>query len=461
MAARRLTEGFANDKEWDLVEVVAQRTIDGEGGLNAGLDKSELDADTRYLPMNIWAWKARGVVRFVSFILLFGAGQWYDQDEQHYKDYFAAIQDFQVCLRVDPGDQSLWVRLGEAYAKAGRQAAAVKALTRASELHPEDWVGKYITAEVKYQMGLFEDAILILGDIIQSRPDEAGPLVLISRAYVDLGLAQLSGGFRIRAEDSFLSAIRFALEIIERVAGFRSTAWKLIGDSATHLSRFLTFITEGTVRSTFRSIGYLHPPEWADKIVEIVGLPSFEDDTPIGPLTVVTAAIHAYLSQSSLSLPNQSHSAGWYDISVSLELWTLLAPKSTSAEDISFIKEKVVECSKKAVQADPMNDNYWVGLGNAYFATDAKAAQHAYIKALDIDPRNASTWASLGLLYFHHEDVELANDAFYRAQVLDPDNTVAWVGQFLVARANNHQRDATRLLEHAVGLVTPVVYIFD
>ena len=70
VAARLLTEDFANDKEWDLVEVVAQRTIDGEGGLNAGLDKSELDADTNYMPMNVWAWKARGVVRFVSFFPL-------------------------------------------------------------------------------------------------------------------------------------------------------------------------------------------------------------------------------------------------------------------------------------------------------------------------------------------------------------------------------------------------------
>ena len=66
VAARRLAEGFANDREWDLVEVVAQRTIDGEGGLNAGMDKTELDATSRYLPTNSWAWKAIGVVKSVS-----------------------------------------------------------------------------------------------------------------------------------------------------------------------------------------------------------------------------------------------------------------------------------------------------------------------------------------------------------------------------------------------------------
>lgn len=69
-AARRLAEGFANDREWDLVEVVAQRTIDGEGGLNAGMNKSELEATSRYLPTNSWAWKALGIVKFVSYFLI-------------------------------------------------------------------------------------------------------------------------------------------------------------------------------------------------------------------------------------------------------------------------------------------------------------------------------------------------------------------------------------------------------
>jgi superkiller protein 3 len=387
------------------------------------------------------------------------AGQFYDQDNQYHKDYPGAIQDFQVCLRVVPEDQSLWVRLGEAYAKAGKQIAAIKSLNRASELHPDDWICQYIRAEVKYQMGLFEDTILILSNIIQSRLDEAGPLVLISRAHLDLGLAQLAGGFRIRAEESFLSAIRFALDIIARVTGFRSTAWKLIGDAATYLSSLSTIMAEDAVRSTLGSIPYLPPPDWADKVVKIVGLPSLTDGMPIEPLTIVTTAIHAYLSQLSLASLNQSHPVGWYDFSVAIRSWTLLAQKSVSAEDMSLIKEKVFEALKKAVQADPANDLYWVGLGNAYFATHAKIAQHAYIQALNIDSGNAATWVILGLLYFHYGDVELANEAFYRAQVLDPDNTASWIGQFLVARANNDHEDATRLLEHAVGLVDPMVNI--
>jgi superkiller protein 3 len=64
-AARRLADGFADEREWDLVEVVARRTIEGEGGLDAGL-KSE--GAGRFLPNNAWAWKAVGVVELVRLL---------------------------------------------------------------------------------------------------------------------------------------------------------------------------------------------------------------------------------------------------------------------------------------------------------------------------------------------------------------------------------------------------------
>jgi superkiller protein 3 len=59
-AARRLAEGFAEEREWDLVDVVARRTIEGEGGADA-----TAAAKSKYLPVNAWAWKAVGAVELV------------------------------------------------------------------------------------------------------------------------------------------------------------------------------------------------------------------------------------------------------------------------------------------------------------------------------------------------------------------------------------------------------------
>lgn len=67
-AARRLAEGFADEREWDLVEVVARRTIEGEGGAEGDITSSAAAA-ARYKPVNAWAWKSIGVVELVRVVL--------------------------------------------------------------------------------------------------------------------------------------------------------------------------------------------------------------------------------------------------------------------------------------------------------------------------------------------------------------------------------------------------------
>ncbi|PPQ64992.1 hypothetical protein CVT26_015701, partial [Gymnopilus dilepis] len=434
-AARRLAEGFANDREWDLVEVVAQRTIDGEGGVNAGMSKADLDAGSRYLPTNAWAWKALGVVKF------------------HYRDYPAAIQAFQIALRVTPDDQPLWVRLGEAYNKAGRHTAALKALTHALELNPGDWLASYFFAEVKHCMGLFDEAIALLTAIRKSKPDEAGVLALLAQAYLDLGRMEFSESFPIRAEESFVNTIYVSLDMIKRVPGFRTIAWKFLADATFHLSRFAVFSDEDYVRKALSAIVLPPHQDLGEEIEKMIPAPSFRDGS-LSLAQVATLAVHACTCRISLYPTGQTANSGaWYDLSVALQSWTT---KASPTVDTTPVKEKVIEYLKKALQLEPANDLYWVALGNAYFLTHAKAAQHSYIKALEINSKNAATWVNLGLLYYYHSDVELANEALYRAQVLDPDNTRAWVGQFLIASTNEHKTDASMLLEHAVGLQTPV-----
>jgi superkiller protein 3 len=64
VAAERLANGFAEEQEWELVEVIARRTIEGEGGLDAGVQSAK-EGDA---PTNVWAWKALGVVDLVRYL---------------------------------------------------------------------------------------------------------------------------------------------------------------------------------------------------------------------------------------------------------------------------------------------------------------------------------------------------------------------------------------------------------
>lgn len=66
-------------------------------------------------------------------------------------------------------------------------------------------------------------------------------------------------------------------------------------------------------------------------------------------------------------------------------------------------------------------------------------------------------WTNLGLLYLQHQDLELANQAFVRAQVLDSSHPLAWLGQALVANAHGDELKAENIFEHIAGLETPIV----
>lgn len=66
--------------------------------------------------------------------------------------------------------------------------------------------------------------------------------------------------------------------------------------------------------------------------------------------------------------------------------------------------------------------------------------------------QSAVPWTNLGLFYLSHEDYELANKAFLRAQVLDPDYPQAWLGQAALARLHHDDAQAAVLTEHAATL---------
>jgi superkiller protein 3 len=67
-AARRLATGYAMEGEWALVNLIAKRVMEGEGGLEGGLTSGEKSQNnTKFLPTNAWAWKALGAYEMVRY----------------------------------------------------------------------------------------------------------------------------------------------------------------------------------------------------------------------------------------------------------------------------------------------------------------------------------------------------------------------------------------------------------
>ena len=284
-----------------------------------------------------------------------------------------------------------WLRLGEAYSKAGRYAAAFKALERARELDPEDWVASYFIGDVQRQMGAYVEAINAFEAILVGRPAELGVLHSLGQTYLELGNFELATGFLARAETSFLSAIRVTLVLLDTSSGFRRVAWKTIADSLYQLSSPSGFSDQDSVKEVAASVLPLVTAHPGKDLVNIISESlSIDDETDI-VLFTPQVAFAAYEYRLSLgAIDDVAKATAHYDLGASLSAF---ARRTLDAVKREKAQQEAIAQFKNALRLEPGNDVFWIALGNATFLSQPTLCQHAYIRAIEIDGKVSISFA--------------------------------------------------------------------
>lgn len=301
------------------------------------------------------------------------------------RNYPAAIEAFQIALRTDVDDHMSWLRLGEAYSKAGRYAAAFKALERARELDPKDWVASYFIGEVQRQMGAYEESISAFQSILASRPQELGVLHSLGQSYLDLGRFELSTGFTARAETSFLSAVRITLDLLDASSGFRRVAWKTIADALYHLSGFADISDDDAARKVFSQVIPLVMDHPGKGLPDILSYPLSVESSNNLPLLALEIALAAYDYSLTLGAINDAaKGTAFYDLGSALSTYSRRTSDGTKRDRA---QQHAIAQFKEAIRLEPGNDAFWVALGNATFLSQPGVCQHSYIRALEVDSK--------------------------------------------------------------------------
>ncbi|PVG02399.1 TPR-like protein [Serendipita vermifera] len=438
-AARRLAEGFVDEQEWELAELVARRTIEGEGGTEHQSQSGSSDLSSRHIPTNVWAWKVVGIVAMNK------------------KNYTEAIMSYQVALRTQKEDALLWLRLGEAYAEAGRHTAGLKALERSQQLDPDNYVCQFRIAEITRELGEFQRAIDLFDDIVSQRPSDAVLLAARGSTRLSLAQSQQGKGFLERAYISCLETIGEAFEALQLEVPGSRVFWKLISDAAFEMG------TKPVHDDQFMKMAARSLTQVIEKLVELQDLldariciiidllnlsGTGREDGVSSMVAVASASYCVHLAGNDEALLGACN----YDLAAKVfhlasEYGTLLGPERTP-----LALEVATDYTKRAIRQRSNEPSYWSGLGIIVADSNPKLSQHALIRAIQCEPKDSMPWCNLGLLYVKNNDLDLAQEAFHRAQVLDPDYPMSWVGQAIVAGMRGDAKVALSLLEHATSL---------
>lgn len=436
-AAERLARAFARDREWDLVEVVAQRVID------SGRVKSAPGSRKKG---SSWPFAALGVVQLNN------------------QEYPKSIVSFQSALRSSPENYHCWVGLGESYHNSGRYIAATKAFEQAQKIEKDDnieesWFSEYMLANVKRELGEFDAASQGYRAVLVNRPQEFGVSIALLQTLVDSAWHDLERGFFGRAAQDAGESIKVAQDIA-RDHGGAFNLWKAVGDACSIYSWIESSATEAPIPKLRQLLETGVELEKYNGLADIDQLGensikeiSVDYDLPSAQVVCAQAAIVAHKRAIASSAQDyHARAVAWYNLG-----WTEYRAYGVMLEHqkealkkkpLKYLKA-CVQCFKRAIELEAGNAEFWNALGIVTMEMNPKVSQHSFIRSLFLNEKNARVWTNLGTLYLLQDDFQLAGEAFIRAQSTDPDYAHAWLAQGLLAHYLGENGEAENLFTHA------------
>lgn len=446
ISAERLARSFADDADWDRVELVARRIVD------SGKVKPPPGSKRRGIS---WPFSALGVA------------------ELHKQEFSNAIVSFQSALRIAPADYHSWVGLGESYYSSGRYISATKAIQNAQRLEESDnigpdeiWFTKFMLANIKRELGEFDEAVALYRNALRGRPDEEGVAIALMQTLVDSALDSLDKGFFGKSITTTKDALAFAVVAPD---GIKETFnfWKVVADSCAVFSSIQGHIAEFPIENIRKLFGenadrsefeLLKDVDRVDNTI-VLARGIFPDDEKVG--VDLTRIIHATILACKCAIHASSHdlhaqSVAYYNLGWAEHRAHMCLPKGLKKKLSRYLKA-AVRCFKRAIELEAGNSDFWNALGVVTSQISPAVSQHAFVRCLYLNERDARAWTNLGTLGLLQNDLELANEAFTRAQSTDPDYGHAWLGQGFVALLAHEDfkeagKEARGLFTHAVEI---------
>ncbi|KAF2641258.1 TPR-like protein [Massarina eburnea CBS 473.64] len=441
VAAERLARLFANQGEWDIVEVVSQRVVDsGKVRTMPGSKKKGVS----------WPFSALGVV------------------QMNKQEYQKSIVSFLSALRISPNDYHSYIGLGESYHNSGRYNSAAKSFHYAEnptdgvtmkKLDSENWFVKYMLANVHRELSEFNEAIKKYEEVLAERPDEFGVSIALVQTLVEKSWRCIETGFFGEAAGSSNRALEVALTITQ----YKPDAfnlWKAVGDACsifTWVQEKLNQYPTKVVLDLLNSKSEIELDFEALKDIDGIGKAelsklSSEDQAAL------TSVLHASILANKRAISSCAHdvhaqAVAWYNLG-----WTehrahvCLEQEGTSDQKLTTFLRAAMKCFKRAIELEAGNSEFWNALGVITTTLNPKVAQHAFVRSLHLNERSVSAWTNLGTLYLLQSDQELAHQAFSRAQSTDPDYALSWVGEGIIALLYGDTTEALSHFTHAFEL---------
>lgn len=330
-----------------------------------------------------------------------------------------AMVALSYALRSDPNDRSIILFLGNAYLKDGCIGNAFDCFSKYLEEGPKDVSVMYKMADIRRRQKNFKEGAELFQAVLDVEPDLFHALKGLAECRRSLAREHFVQGLVGLAKDDCQAAMDAAARALAQDSRVL-LVWKAMGDAC--LLPYMYGLDPTSLK-----------------------LPASMQEGALqeaGPQQLIRAARKCYMTAVKLKPRLASL---WHSLAVAV--WLEAALFEGSYAD-------ALACARQAVTFAPDNFSYWNSLGVVAACSGPEnygLAQHSFLKSLEIKRKNVDAWTYLGILYLVSDKMQLAHKAFTKAQALQPEVILPWIGQACIAEKIGHQ-DALWLFWHCVQL---------
>ena len=303
-------------------------------------------------------------------------------------------------------------------------------------------------ANVYRELGEFNDACSGYREVLEKQPGEFGVLIALTETLLAMAHNHVERGYYGQAADTISESLRISKEVVNLRAETLNV-WKNIGDACLLFSWIQSLCSHLPMNLVKEMVSFDIDKKHLDIMSEYDGVDSTILDSLEDEDTNLQSCLHLGILSYKRALyvsadDRHAHSAAWFNLGCAEFRAYICGVSQKEAHHSSAIR-----CFKRAIKVEPGNHEFWNALGVSTAEVNSRASQHALIRSLYINEKDAKVWTNLGTIYLLQHDVELASEAFTRAQSVDPEYAYAWIGQGLVSVLGGEFEAAQELFEHA------------
>jgi superkiller protein 3 len=275
--------------------------------------------------------------------------------------------------------------LGESYVKCGRHIAGLKALQKALELDPANWMAWYDIGEIYVQLATYDKAVEAYEKVQEmTGRKELGVTAAMAVATLALGQQSAAGGFRERSRRAFHSAVSLAAEVLQQGEGHRPWGWKLIGDAAFELANHEPELADAEQSAAvLRPVLELLVADDADRrsTVEGLGLAGNLLQASVDVTFSLKSSVFAYAYRAYLCRNDRTSDSALYDLATALHT---LAGRTLEDNEKKPLMKGAISAIRVALEKDAGDERLWNALGVICGQAGPQLAQHAFVVSLEL-----------------------------------------------------------------------------